>query len=389
MNRRAYDRDGDTALTIAVWHNHTELVHFLLSDDDTDLNAATRTGETALLIAATRCSQTFQFLYWHPRTARDITRNDGRNSLMLAAQSGNHDVVEFLLKQGVNVNSRDKFGNTALLLCVMGTGDLKTFQTLHNQDGVNRMITNNSGMNALMWAVSTGHCEVVEFLLNQPNTEVNLMDNAGCRALHHAAGGGDLDIFQTLFSHPHVDQKVRTPQGFSVLMVACFKAKENVVKFLLSQKDVDVNETDNEGNTALLHVASEGNLEIFKAISEHSEVDKIVLNKQGQDVLICAARNGNSDIVKFVASCSGWDVDQTQVDATGRTALQYAQEGGDWVTHLLNALQVLLDSGGLQNGMTLCRIYVVYNFFVSGEDLWISSFVIFCGPVDLSFARRT
>ncbi len=151
-------------------------------------------------------------------------KKDGRNALMIAAQLGNYEVVHFLLEQeAAGVNKRDKYGNSALLLSVLGKGDAETFKLLYNYKGVDRFMNNFEGMNLLICAACRGHHKIVDFLLDQKDTDINATDGAGCTALHHAAGHGNLELFQAVYTHPLVNQKAKSSDGFTALMVACFK----------------------------------------------------------------------------------------------------------------------------------------------------------------------
>ncbi len=228
------------------------------------------------------------------------------------------------------MNERDNFGNSALLLAVIGTGHLDTFKLLFNHPDTERNIANQQGMNALIWAASRGHKDILQFLIDQPDLH-NTKDIDGFTALHHSAAHGDLEQFITLYTCPGVDKMAKSKHGLNAMMVACVKGATEIVEFLLAQRGLDPNETDTEGNTVLLLAAASGNLEVFKVICRYHSVDREVCNKQGRNATVCAARNGNSEIIKYIVDTGG-RVDLTKADGGGSTAMNYALEGGDMVT---------------------------------------------------------
>jgi ankyrin repeat protein len=54
----------------------------------------------------------------HPDTETNTPDKQGRNLIAVAAYKGHEEVVEQLLKKGININSRDRSSKTALSLAV-------------------------------------------------------------------------------------------------------------------------------------------------------------------------------------------------------------------------------------------------------------------------------
>jgi ankyrin repeat protein len=81
-------------------------------------------------------------------------RADMRN----AAIHGNTSVAERLLAEGVDINERDRYGNTALMLAALyGRAELVRFLVQH---GAELDVTAKYGLSALMLAVVNRHTEV-------------------------------------------------------------------------------------------------------------------------------------------------------------------------------------------------------------------------------------
>jgi len=94
-------------------------------------------------------------------------------SLHFSAQSDDHflDTCE-LINNGADVNAKDKFSNTPLMVATQAL-QLKTVEFLLSQEGIDVNHANSVGSTALMWAAETCFnptCEaLIEALLYIPN----------------------------------------------------------------------------------------------------------------------------------------------------------------------------------------------------------------------------
>ena len=91
----------------------------------------------------------------------------GRSLVMIAASKNNLEVMESLLRHGVDVNARSKTGQTALMTA-SGHGFLDIVTALlDGKKNYKCALDNRSvdGWSALFFGVLKGHMEVVEFLL--------------------------------------------------------------------------------------------------------------------------------------------------------------------------------------------------------------------------------
>jgi uncharacterized protein len=124
----------------------------------------------------------------------------GMRSLILAAQQGRSDVLDYLLRQGADFRELDQYGNNALwAACFANAADCIT---LLLQAGIDIDYQNPSGATALTYASSSGRAAAVEQLLQaganpllttqDDFSALDLASNLQClQLLRYAAKRGD------------------------------------------------------------------------------------------------------------------------------------------------------------------------------------------------------
>ena len=87
------------------------------------------------------------------------------NQMIDAAAIGNADVVEYWLKRGAQVDTRDDDGRTILIYgAFVGSLDIVSL-ALESRAAIDRQ--DKGGFSALSWAADQGHYEVVQRLLEE------------------------------------------------------------------------------------------------------------------------------------------------------------------------------------------------------------------------------
>ncbi|ESU41172.1 Ankyrin repeat protein [Giardia duodenalis] len=302
--------DGETALMIAAWMEHEDIVELL---DPTD-----KDGNTALMRAIV--DNNTELIELLAPLQKQMRNNEGYTALTIAAMEGRADIVQLL-------DPTDCNGVTALMRAAK-KGDAKAVKALIPLQKGKRMIEDNyiSGLRisialtALMIAAAHGHVEAVKLLVEY---ESGLKDDYDQTALIHAARAGHRETVKLLMEHE------KDVTGWTMLMCAA------------ALGDVDM---------------------VSQHIGERGQKDKL-----GQTALILAAQNGRDDVVKFLmkyeGGASGWtnliyaaylgDVDAVKnnlhekgcKDITGLTALMWAAQQSH-----REPVEVLLEyEGGMQD----------------------------------------
>ena len=86
------------------------------------------------------------------------------NAIMLAAESGSFEIVQYLIEKGGshNLNQQNKMGNTALIIAAE-KGHLSIVKLLI-EHGASAYTMNNNRQIALMLAIDGGHLDIVQYL---------------------------------------------------------------------------------------------------------------------------------------------------------------------------------------------------------------------------------
>ena len=129
-----------------------------------------------------------------------VSYEDHRRDPVLtwATKKGHTEVVKILLKKGAEVNAKNLYGSTALMLAAR-KGYPEVAEILL-QNGAKVNDRNNYGSTALLWAAKYGNIEVIEVLLNN-GADINAKANNGFTALIRAAMGNHLHIAEILLEH--------------------------------------------------------------------------------------------------------------------------------------------------------------------------------------------
>ena len=165
--------------------------------------------------------------------------------LLEACKDGNTERTELLIEQGVDVNSKDNNGKTALINASYGghTGCIKML--------IERDVYLNAkdifGKTALMYASYKGHVGAIEMLIAN-GADVNAKSVHDKTALMEAAGSGHVEcVAMLLDSGANVNAK--DDYGMTALIEASYKGSISCVNKLL-ESDANINAKTKDGMTA-------------------------------------------------------------------------------------------------------------------------------------------
>ena len=223
----------------------------------------------------------------------NITDNQGRSLLYIAARNGRVNIVKLLVKAGMDPNE----------VATLGDGSVTT---------------------PLFVAAQCGHVEVVRFLLN-----VGAKIHGKFRPLDLAIASADV-----LVSVGEECGSGRTPLHYAALN-GCAKTAQRLISLR-----ADLDAVSNDGDTPLLCAAANGNSEVVKSLlAAGADVHKVAQNcwkpatfngfpqlfegvfSEGATPLLCAAARGS---IEIVASLLAAGADANQAGSDGLTPFYYA-----------------------------------------------------------------
>lgn len=188
-------------------------------------------------------------------------KKEARLELVTAAREGRAEPVRALLQRGVQVNTQDPSGTTALIAAA-ANGHAEIVRMLIAA-GADVNARNSLGRTALMSAAGNRYAEIVRELV-KARAEVNTKDAMGRTALMLAASGGQTDITQTLIQ-AGADVNAASAAADTALMSAARGGHTEVVR-LLARAGARLDTRDKNGSTALKMAAALNHAETVRAL---------------------------------------------------------------------------------------------------------------------------
>ncbi len=187
----AAGRPGTRALLWALRSEDPELAA-MVREHGGELDATDPAGVTLLMsmaAAPTKQKRAYHILSALLDAGADVNARSraGRTALMLAVKADRMRVIRRLLEAGAEVDARDQDGWTPLILAARD-GRSRTVAKLL-EAGADSNAVSDSGWTALMWAAWHGHVPVVERLL-AAGADPNRSSYAGGTALIRAVQAG-------------------------------------------------------------------------------------------------------------------------------------------------------------------------------------------------------
>jgi len=241
LDINACDYDKRTTLHLAAAEGNLKSAECLINEG-ANVHALDRYGKNPLHYAVTNNHATIADLL--SRNGSELNYTSPADYLCAAAGSGNMDRIRVLVKHGVDVNSSDYDGRSALHLA-SAEGNLRVVELLLSMEAdVNKH--DRWGHTPLDGAVEKGH-DLVAAALFARGGELNMSTAKG--AFMTAARKGDLAKLK-LFVENGIDVDVVDYDSHAALHVAAIADQPVAVDFLLSAK-ANVNCRSRWGTTPL------------------------------------------------------------------------------------------------------------------------------------------
>ena len=233
---------------------------------------------------------------------------------MYASAQGRVDVIDFLLRNGADINAKDKNGENALMVAAMasyeeifavpkdfdvnkkcelklvytkGMGDYRGCAEILIENSVDINAQDNFGKTALMMAVTRGNISFVQKLLEY-DIGVNVCDINGENALKHV-----------LYEWKQTKKEFRNN-----LLNQRLVYFSTVIASLLIKHGADINNQNKNGGTLLMEAILFRHMELVDLLLYHG-ADILLRTEDGMNALMVATQVGNLKLVKELIRLGG------------------------------------------------------------------------------------
>ena len=205
---------GKSSLLCATENGHLDMVKFILSTGEVDINY---------------CDE------------------DEQSCLFLALRKNQFHVAKFLIESGIDINYhskrtsvvcshvRDNFcsGSALILLCTKDHFNEELIDIIISMPERDINLQSKNGNTALLTAIEFGHVEIAKLLLVQEDCDINLQNNHGTTPLMNAAYYGHKDIVELLLDREDCDLNLKDEDGDTALTYAIEGENQDIVQLFL------------------------------------------------------------------------------------------------------------------------------------------------------------
>jgi ankyrin repeat protein len=198
-----------------------------------------------------------------------VDDDEGSRSLCLAIENNNKELVEWLVKAGIDPNGYNERDEVQLTTAAK-KGDLEIVKILTEAGGDPNDCDDYGFDSPLHYAAMEGHIGILDYFLKNAGGELYLFDNDGHTLLSIASGYGNLNLVKYLIEKAGYNPNMR--DGVSVgdrflanpLLWAFRSNNSDVIDYLVEKIDID--EKDANGDTILMVAVKELNFYMVKNI---------------------------------------------------------------------------------------------------------------------------
>lgn len=223
---------------------------------------------------------------------------DKKTFLHYAAEGGDVRIVELLIENKANVDTRDRIDSRPLHLAAKH-GHLSVVSTLISKKvDVNAKTSPEFAYTPLHFAAQNGHLDIVGVLLGK-NAEINSQTTMGFTPLHLASLKGYLEIVESLLNNG-ADINMATSEKYTALHFAVKNNHFAVVDLLLN-RGAYINSPDNKNFAPLHWAALNGSENIINCLLKNPNVNIEIESTEGKTPLHLAQEKGHSHVIAVLA----------------------------------------------------------------------------------------
>ncbi len=228
-NPRQITSEGEISIFSALWSKSTDLMSYLI-DQGADVNQLNEGGSSLLWVAIDLHKKDFVRLLIDKGANLNLAVKDGLTPFFLAVREC-PDVLQNMLDKGVDINRKDKYGDTALLVSVNNDSLIALQTLLRYKADLN--IQNKNGQTALILACQIQNEEIAGLLI-KAGSALEIRDVNGRSAMHIAVLNGNPVLVKALID-AGADLNAKDKDGFTALDYALKYAYKDIARLLKSK----------------------------------------------------------------------------------------------------------------------------------------------------------
>lgn len=347
--------NGVTVLDLAISNKRPQVVDVLVRYN-VDPNIRSNTDKATPLIASCQFDQS-SIACKLIEAGADInaTMRNGWNALHLAAVHGLNDVVDLLIRKGVDINALEKESMSNAIILATQKGFARITEALIAA-GIDIHVTNNrNNTNALLMASQEGFTDCVRALLAAGARVDSVLAN-GLSSLHLACTHGRMGVIKLLLEYD-APVNLCSNDGSTPIGLAAQDSKEEIVRLLL-EKQANVNLSKNKNWTPLLLAATKDNINIVRMLLDAGADVNALEHDSYSSPLIMSCQRGYTNIAELLLERGANP--NIRNTSNGTTAIALATQEGK-----LDCVRLLADYGvnvstALDNGLS-CLVLALRN----------------------------
>ncbi|EQC41689.1 hypothetical protein SDRG_01647 [Saprolegnia diclina VS20] len=253
----AVDDEGRSALGVAAFQGNVNVVGFLLSCLDIEVDLQDRFGATPLMLAVSEGHDEIVTQLLDANCALDFIDAEHRTALVCALDDEDNahvDLATLLIERGADINLANLTGYSALHLAIQ-LGDLGLVQLLldHGANMEATTATEYGRDTPLTLALELERTEIAQHLI-EVGALVNVSNSEAKTPLHLAVEKQHANVVEALVAKG-ADLEARNLYGATPLMVAAVEMTDLALTQLLLQHGASI-DASNTNNDTLLSLAA-------------------------------------------------------------------------------------------------------------------------------------
>lgn len=268
----------------------------------------------------------------------DIDKTDfstGRSAIMWAAQNGKKDIIEMLIENSANLNLQDYNGDTVLHLACSSEYKFEDMLKMLILSSSNVNKVNKKNESILMVAIKNNYSDELLEMLIERTLDLDIKDEDGMTAIMYAVCLGRYNIVEILIDKIQNIDDISGDlyENKTIISLATYFGHKNLIDLIL-KKGININTKNCNKKILMYNAVASGNLEIVKKIFKMKiDLSNLVIN--GESILMIAVKRIKSkEITKFLIE-NGADLDFLNREKNSVLSILANEKGNEELINLL------------------------------------------------------